>query len=205
MSEKTSEAAQGSHPHRWAMLAGVWMCYFCFSATTAAIAPLVDRITRELNLTHAEMGTILGAWQFVYIGAAIPCGAVLDRLGPRRGMLLGASIIAFSSLLRGIATNYPTMLLAVGAFGIGGPMVSVGAPTVIRQWFVGRERGIAIGLYNIGMALGTITGPEAGLAASPSARNCKPNWTPGSKKAVRASKGICSGAGSFLKVSVTSK
>src|SRR5436853_130209 len=51
---------------------------------------------------------------------------------------------------------------------------------------------------------GTMTGPEAGLA-SPSLRNCSPNWTPGSKKAVRAPKGICSGAGSFLKVRVTSK
>ena len=50
------------------------------------------------------------------------------------------------------------------------------------------------------------TGPVAGLGApSPSARNCRPNCTPGSKKAVRALKGICSGAGSFLKVSVTSK
>src|SRR3954468_3629897 len=41
-----------------------------------------------------------------------------------------------------------------------------------------------------GCGVGTITGPVAGLGApSPSARNCSPNCTPGSKKAVRALKG----------------
>jgi MFS transporter, CP family, cyanate transporter len=144
------------HPHRWAMLAGVWMVYFCFGSTAAAIAPLVSRITAELDLNHTQMGSILGAWQLVYIGAAIPCGALLDRIGPRRGLALGALVVAISGILRGIATNYVTMLLAVGAFGIGGPLVSVGAPTVIRDWFTGRERGLAMGIYNMGQSLGTI-------------------------------------------------
>src|SRR5215469_3579644 len=144
------------HSHRWAMLAGVWMVYFCFGSTAAAIAPLVSRITAELQLSHTQMGSILGAWQLVYIGAAIPCGALLDRIGPRRGLALGALVVALSGILRGVATNYVTMLLAVGAFGIGGPLVSVGAPTVIRDWFAGRERGLAMGIYNMGQSLGTI-------------------------------------------------
>jgi MFS transporter, CP family, cyanate transporter len=142
--------------YRWTMLAGVWMVYFCFGSTSAAIAPLVSRVTAELGLSHTEMGSILGAWQFVYIVAAIPCGALIDRLGPRRGLALGALVIAASGLLRALATDYLTLLIAVGAFGIGGPLVSVGAPTLISQWFKGAERGVAMGLYNAGNALGTI-------------------------------------------------
>jgi len=144
------------HPHRWAMLAGVWMVYFCFGSTSAAIAPLVARITAELGLTHTQMGSVLGAWQLVYIGAAIPCGALLDRLGTRRGLTLGALVVAASGILRGQADSYVTLLVAVAAFGIGGPLVSVGAPKVISQWFVGRERGLAMGLYMVGQSLGTI-------------------------------------------------
>ena len=138
------------------MLAGVWMLYFCFGSTAAAIAPLVSHITTELDLSYTQMGSILGAWQLVYIGAAIPCGALLDRLGPRRGLALGALVVAASGIARGFATDYVTLLLAVAAFGIGGPLVSVGAPTVISQWFVGRERGLAMGLYNAGQSIGTI-------------------------------------------------
>ena len=103
MSLASSDAAL--HPHRWAMLAGVWMVYFCFGATAAAIAPLVSQITRDLGLSHTQMGSVLGAWQFVYIGAAIPCGALLDRLGPRRGLALGALVVALSGILRGLASD----------------------------------------------------------------------------------------------------
>ncbi len=144
------------HPHRWAMLAGVLMVYFCFGTTSAAIAPLVPRITAELGLSHTQMGSILGAWQLIYIGAAIPCGALMDRLGPRRAMALGALVIAASGVFRGLASDYATMFLAVAAFGIGGPLVSIGAPKVISQWFVGRERGLAMGLYMVGQSTGTI-------------------------------------------------
>src|SRR5277367_3335107 len=55
-----------------------------------------------------------------------------------------------------------------------------------------------------GGATGTIIGAGAALA-SLSPLNCRPNCTPGSKNAVSAAKGICRGAGNFLKVSVTSK
>lgn len=146
----------GAQRYRWAMLAGVWLVYFCFGSTSAAIAPLVSRITAELGLSHTEMGSILGAWQLVYIVAAIPCGTLIDRLGPRRGLALGALVIAASGVLRALAGNYLTLLIAVGAFGIGGPLVSIGAPTLISQWFKGTERGVAMGLYNAGNALGTI-------------------------------------------------
>ena len=163
-----------AHPHRWAMLAGVWAVYFCFGSTAAAIAPLVSRITVELHLSHTEMGSILGAWQLAYIGAAIPCGALLDRIGPRRGLALGALVVAASGILRGLAGNYVTMLLAVGAFGIGGPLVSVGAPTVIRDWFIGRERGLAMGIYNMGQSVGTIG--ALSLTSSVGIRLAGGNW-----------------------------
>ena len=71
-------------------------------------------------------------------------GIVRFTVGQRRGLALGALVVAISGILRGVATNYVTMLLAVGAFGIGGPLVSVGAPTVIRDWFTGRERGLEL-------------------------------------------------------------
>ncbi len=158
------ESQAAPHPHRWAMLAGVLLVYFCFGTTSAAIAPLVPRITAELHLSHTQMGSILGAWQLIYIGAAIPCGALMDRLGPRRAMAVGALVIAASGMFRGLASDFVTMFLAVAAFGVGGPLVSIGAPKVISQWFVGRERGLAMGLYMVGQSTGTI----GALALTPS-------------------------------------
>ncbi len=139
------------------MLGGVWLLYFCFGLTVAAMAPLVRPILAELGISHSAMGSILGAWPLVYIAAAMPCGALLDRFGPRLSLTLAAVLIALSGLLRGNAETAAELFLAVAVFGLGGPLVSIGAPKVISLWFAGKERGMAMGLYITGMGLGSIT------------------------------------------------
>ena len=68
--------------NRWWLLAGLWLLYTAFGLTATAIAPLVLPIERELGISHAAMGSIMGTWQLVYIFAAMPGGVMLDRLGP---------------------------------------------------------------------------------------------------------------------------
>lgn len=153
-----SAAPVEPRPLRWLVLAGVWFIYMCFGLIATSIAPLVTEIERDLDMTHAAMGSVMGAWQLVYIAAAVPCGMLLDRLGSRRALVLGAVCIALSAWGRGLAGDYPALLLAVMVFGIGGPIVSAGAPKVITTWFAGAGRGLAMGIY--------ITGPAVGGVAS---------------------------------------
>ena len=144
------------HPYRWTMLAGVWLLYFAFAVAIASIAPLVYVIMGDLSLHRGEMGTVLAAWQLTYIFASVPGGGLLDRFGPRRTMFVAMLIIAASVFLRGFASDYWTLILAVMVFGIGGPMISSGAPKVVSLWFTGKERGLAMGLYFTGNASGGI-------------------------------------------------
>ena len=102
------------------------------------------------------MGGVLGIWQLIYIMVAVPCGAFLDRVGARRALFVGALIIAGSGMLRGVADGVLMLYLAVGLFGVGGPIVSAGAPKVIARWFKGSERGLAMGMYITGPNLGAI-------------------------------------------------
>lgn len=138
------------------MLFGAWSVYFCFGLIAAATAPLVGPISRDLDLSASEMGGVFGAWQLVYIVSAMPCGALLDRLGPRRAIAAAALIIALSGAWRALAGGWLDLFLAVALFGIGGPLISIGAPKVIALWFEGTERGLAMGLYITGPALGNV-------------------------------------------------
>ena len=141
---------------RWLLLAGLWLCYLSFGAIAASLAPLVGPIQAELQLSHAAMGSIMGAWQFVYIGAAIPAGMLLDRLGSRLALLIGTGLIALSAFGRAWADDYWQLLVAVMLFGIGGPIISSGAPKVVTGLFQGSQRGLAMGIYMTGPTLGGI-------------------------------------------------
>jgi len=142
---------------RWLMLFGVWILYFCFGLTAYSLAPLVRPITQELNMNYAEMGRVLGSWQLIYIFTALPCGSFIDRVGLRTSLLISAVLIGLSCLTRGFAQGPFTLLIAVAFFGLGGPLISIGAPKLISIWFKGRERGLAMGLYITGLTAGVVT------------------------------------------------
>ncbi len=152
------QALAADHPYRWAMLAGVWLLYACFGLTAGSLAPLVGPITRDLGIGYAAMGAVFGAWQLVYIVAAAPGGAAMDRFGPRRTLFIATLVIVASGLLRATADSYTFLLVAVAVFGLGGPLISVGAPKVIALWFDGKDRAFAMGVYITGPSLGMISG-----------------------------------------------
>ena len=51
---------------------------------------------------------------------------------------------SFSCMMRGFAQGQLTLLLAVAFFGLGGPLISVGAPKLISIWFNERERKLVM-------------------------------------------------------------
>ena len=151
-----TEVSLSASTHRWWMLAGMWLVYACFGMVMLSLAPLVDEVTTDLGLSFTEMGIALGVWSAVYFFVAVPAGAALDRFGLRRSLLVGTLLVALSSLLRGMSDNLLELSLSVAVFGLGGPLLSVGAPKLISRWFSPEQRGTAMGIYMSGPALGAM-------------------------------------------------
>ncbi|MCL0102068.1 MFS transporter [Dehalococcoidia bacterium] len=148
--------ASSASRYRWVILASLWLVYLSFGLITASIAPLINVISEDLHLSRAAMGSALGTWALVYIGAAIPAGMVIDKFGVRRALATGAFIIGLSGILRAFSVDYTTFLLAIAVFGVGGPLISIGAPKVVSTWFSEKDRGTAVGVYMTGPAIGVV-------------------------------------------------
>ena len=144
------------NPMRWRMLILASMAYACFGLALASIPPLVDPIIADLSMTSGQMGMVLGVWQMVFIGTSSPLGSLLDRWGARRAITLGLILILLSIVLRGLATDFTTLLLAVALLGAGGPIIAAGMPKIVAQWFSGNERGLATGIYVVGRDTGAV-------------------------------------------------
>ena len=122
-------------PYKWVMLSGVWLAYFSFGIVQGGVPPLIGPVSEDLGFSRSSMGTLLGAWPVVYIAVAVPAGALIDRFSLKLTIAIGITLIAMSGLLRAVASDYSTMLIAVMVFGLGGPFVSIGAPKLISIWF----------------------------------------------------------------------
>ena len=87
------------NPFRWGMLSLVWLLYFSFGITSVTIAPLAVPIMNDLEISYAQMGFILGAWQLVYIFTAYPLGVFIDKLSLRNSLGIGILLIWFSEII----------------------------------------------------------------------------------------------------------
>jgi MFS transporter, CP family, cyanate transporter len=140
--------------YRWIILFLLWLLYIAFGLVSRAITPLITPILNDLRISYSQMGFILGSWQLTYILVALVAGTILDRWGVRKSIFAGALFIGLSASIRYFAAGFFTMLIAIVLFGIGGPMISIGGPKTISEWFSGRSRGIAVGIYTTGPWIG---------------------------------------------------
>lgn len=138
------------------MLALGWAAYFVFGVTATSLAPLVPPVMRDLDLSGSQMGLVLGGWQLVYVFTAVPLGSAIDRLGVRRAVTLALVVIIASLALRAAATSFGMLFAAVALLGVGGPVVSIGVPKIVAEWFPPPERGRAAGFYTTGPTIGGV-------------------------------------------------
>ena len=75
----------------------------------------------------------------VYAGLQVPVGVLLDRLGSRRMILLGALTIAAGQLVLALADDVPTAVLARVLVGAGDAMTFISVLRVVSLWFPGRR------------------------------------------------------------------
>ena len=136
------------------MLFLLWLLYVAFGLVARSITPLITPILNDLRMSYSQMGFALGSWQLTYILVALVAGAILDRWGVRKSIFAGAVIIGLSASIRYFAAGFLTMLIAIALFGVGGTMISIGGPKTISEWFSGRSRGIAVGIYTTGPWIG---------------------------------------------------
>lgn len=135
----------GATNFRWvivAMLAAIILInYIDRSAISYAIGPM----SKELNLSDAQQGMILGAFGMGYAVTTLLGGILVDRFGARIVLTVSVFAWALATAFVGVAGSFILILAARAALGLAeGPMFP-GQTGTIANWLSGRERGRAIG------------------------------------------------------------
>ncbi len=85
-------------------------------------------IREEMGLSATEIGVLLSAFSLAYGLAQLPCGALLDRKGPRIMLGIGMFIWSLFQAASGLVHNFTQFVLVRIGLGIGeAPMNPCGA------------------------------------------------------------------------------
>jgi cyanate permease len=131
---------------------GGYLCLmFVWFSLPAYLAPVID----DLGLSGTEAGVLVGAIPLVYIPLGLASGYLVDRLGPRVALVAALVIVGTGQLLRAVAGDFPSLLLATMLIGVGGTGVTFGLPKLAADLFPADRVGTAATVYLVPSYLGT--------------------------------------------------
>jgi len=117
----------------------------------ALISPLAAAYRGELHLSPFQQSLLVALPVLVGSLGRIPVGALTDKFGARVMFPIVSFLTILPVLFVGLAgDSYGRLLLGGFFLGIAGTAFAVGVPFV-NAWFPPARRGLALGLFGIGM------------------------------------------------------
>jgi MFS family permease len=142
--------------YRWVILVVVYLSILAFTLIFQSIPPILPFILSELHLTYAQSGLLMSLFALPGIFVSLLGGFLADRYGIRSLGIGCFFLMIGGTLLVGLGMNLQTLGLGRIIAGIGGLTLSVFLPKILSQWFKERELGLAMGIFNTGVPLGSV-------------------------------------------------
>ena len=131
-----------------------------------ALPPLFPILRTELDVSWAALGAITSVFYGVSAVAQAVAGFVVDRLGARRVLLGGMTLMGVAIALGGVASSYSMLLLVAALAGLGNSVfhpadysmlnTSVSARRIARAYSIHQLSGNA-GWVLAPLVVGTVT------------------------------------------------
>jgi DHA2 family multidrug resistance protein-like MFS transporter len=120
----------------------------------------VPQISEDLHASPTEQLWIFDVYGFVLAGLLITMGAVADRIGARRLLLIGAAAFSATSLGAAYAGSAGQLIAARAVLGVAGATLMPSTLSMLRTLFPDeKQRGRAIGAWTGVMTAGVGLGP----------------------------------------------
>lgn len=136
----------------------------CVALGFGIVAPAIPLFARQFGVGATAAGAVVSAFALTRFLSGLAAGRLVDAVGQRRGLMLGLVVVGVSSVLAGLAQNYPQLLILRGVGGIGSAVFGVGAMSLVLKVASRNMRGRAVSIYRSGFLIGGITGPALGGA-----------------------------------------
>ena len=163
----SSEAHQAADPvvgaREWAGLAVLTLPVLLVSMDMTVLHLAVTEIAAQLHPDATEILWIVDVYGFMVAGLLISMGALDDRIGRRRLLLIGAAAFAVASVAAALAPSPGLLIAARAALGVAGATLAPSTLALIRTMFPDpRQRSVATSVWVLSFLAGAAVGPVVG-------------------------------------------
>ena len=159
LSNLSEESPLKNEKYRWfilALLAAIGT--FVVAIQNSAMPVLFKEISEDLGLDLVQIGSIWGINSLAGIFMSIIAGLLSDRFGVKLVLSVVCVMSGITGALRGISNSYFALAATVFFNGIFRIIIPVTITKTIGIWFKGKNLGLAMGIYVMGLGLGLMLG-----------------------------------------------
>lgn len=160
-------AAEAARPGKGAGSALAILClvYVLNFLDRQLLSILAKPIQDDLGVTDGQLGMITGLYfALFYCLISIPVGWLADRTNRVRVLSFACALWSAATVACGLASNYPQLVAARMAVGVGEAGGVPPSYAIISDYFPPGARGRALGLYNLGPPIGQAMGVAFGAS-----------------------------------------
>ncbi len=140
----------------WYVVAVLMLAYVCSFVDRQILSLMVVPIRRDLGISDTQMSLLMGlSFALFYSFLGLPIGRLADRTSRRRIIAWGIALWSVMTAWCGLARNYGQLFLARMGVGVGEAALSPPAYSMIADLFPRERLGTAIGVYSLGIYLGS--------------------------------------------------
>lgn len=150
-------------PRQWLGLTILALPCLLYSMDLTVLNLAVPHITAALRPTGTQLLWIVDIYGFLLAGALVTMGAIGDRIGRRRLLMIGAAAFGLASLLAAFSTTAPMLIASRALLGLAAATLAPSTLSLIRTLFEDeRQRSFAIGIWMASFSVGGAIGPLVG-------------------------------------------
>src|SRR6059058_2522968 len=123
------------HGRRWFLLAMMCLSLVLVVMSVSGLVTAIPRMQEELNASASQIQWILDAYAVVFAGSLLSAGAIGDRFGRKRALLLGLVIFGVSALFAGLASGATQVIVGRAVMVIGAAFVMPATLSIITTFF----------------------------------------------------------------------
>ena len=147
-------------PHlRWLVAFALGMAAVLNYIDRNVLALLAPTIQKDLAISDEQYATVINFFLAAYTFAYLVSGRIVDKIGVKLSLALFIVWWSISNALTGLAHSLRSLCAFRFMLGLGEAGCWTAAPKAVSEWFPASERGVAIGLYSVGGAVGATIAP----------------------------------------------